>query len=51
MRKIKIITSEVDEGNLAYWPEGQCFSIFFGKAPIFLRSWSFFKELSSLMPP
>ena len=24
----------VKEGDLAYWPEGQCFCIFFGKTPI-----------------
>ena len=24
----------VEEGDLAYWPEGQCFCIFFGKTPI-----------------
>ena len=24
----------VKEGDLAYWPDGQCFCIFFGKTPI-----------------
>jgi len=24
----------VEIGNIAYWPEGQCFCIFFGKTPI-----------------
>lgn len=24
----------VDLGDLAYWPEGQCFCIFFGRTPI-----------------
>lgn len=24
----------VKEGDLAYWPEGQCFCIFFGKTPV-----------------
>jgi len=23
----------VDEGDIAYWPEGSCFCIFFGKTP------------------
>ncbi len=25
--------SVVEEGDLAYWPEGSCFCIFFGKTP------------------
>ena len=23
----------VDEGDVAYWPEGNCFCVFFGKTP------------------
>ena len=26
-------TEVVEEGDLAYWPEGSCFCIFFGKTP------------------
>lgn len=26
-------TDEVEYGDIAYWPEGRCFCIFFGKTP------------------
>ena len=29
----KNATDAVEEGNVAYWPEGHCFCIFFGKTP------------------
>lgn len=29
----KDATETVEEGDIAYWPEGSCFCIFFGKTP------------------
>ena len=29
----KDATEEVEEGDIAYWPEGRCLCIFFGKTP------------------
>ena len=29
----KSATDVVEEGDVAYWPEGSCFCIFFGKTP------------------
>src|SRR3989338_1237560 len=26
-------TENVEEGDIAYWPEGRCFCVFFGKTP------------------
>ncbi|MFH1507948.1 MAG: cyclophilin-like fold protein [Candidatus Omnitrophota bacterium] len=28
------LTSEVDVGDIAYWPEGQCICVFFGPTPV-----------------
>jgi hypothetical protein len=29
----EVLQDEVDEGDLAYWPAGSCFCIFFGRTP------------------
>ena len=29
----KSATENVEEGDIAYWPEGRCFCVFFGKTP------------------
>ena len=31
-----LLTSDVDAGDVAYWPEGSCFCVFYGPTPLSL---------------